>query len=60
MRGHGAAGERKGKEDAEAEDNLQLVTTAAIEQEISEDTVSSATWESRIGRQLRIDADTSE
>lgn len=57
---YGTTGKRQGEEDAEAEDDLQFVAVAAVEQEISEDTIPSATWESRTGGQFRLNADPSE
>lgn len=60
MRRYGPASKRKGEEDAEAQDYLQLVTVATVKQEISEDTVPSATRASRVGGQPGTDTDTGE
>lgn len=60
MRRYGAPSKRQGKENAKAEDDLQLVTVATVKQEISADTIPSATWKSRVSSQLGIDADTSK
>lgn len=60
MRRHGAASKRQGQEDAEAEDHLQFVAVAAAQQEISKDTIPSATRASRVGGQLGINTDTGE
>lgn len=43
MRRYGAPSKRQGKENAKAEDDLQLVTVATVKQEISADTIPSAT-----------------
>lgn len=60
MRRHGSSGKRQRKEDAETEDDLQFVAAAAVEQEISEDTIPGTARESRVGGQPRIDPDTGE
>lgn len=60
MRRYGAPSKRQGKENAKAEDDLQLVTVATVKQEISADTIPGATWKSRVSSQLGIDADTSK
>lgn len=60
MRRHGPASQRQGEEDAEAEDNLQFVTVAAAQQEISEDTIPSPARESRTSGQLGPDPNPGE
>lgn len=60
MRRHGSSGKRQREENAETEDDLQFVAAAAVEQEISEDTIPGTARESRVGRQPRIDPDTGE
>lgn len=60
MRRHGSSGKRQREEDAEAEDDLQFVAAAAVEPEISEDTIPGTARESRVSRQPRIDPNTGE
>lgn len=43
MRGYGLESKREGEEDAETADDLQLVTVAAVKQEISADAVPRVT-----------------
>ena len=60
MRRHRPASKRQGQEDAQAEDNLQFVTVAAAQQEISKDTIPSPARESRTSGQLGTDPNPGE